>query len=443
MRLSATPYADSGDATLTASPFLPEYHDTRYARALIWTIGVALAGFVAWAANTPVYEMVSGQGMIRPEGLSQRLEHPEGGVVTRIAVAEGDIVTPGDTLVVLDDADLLSDRRKLAAQAARLEQDIARYDTLLSVDPAAVDADSSVLGADPTLVEDLAFRTAQIDVVRRERAVAEAGISTIETKASALGDEIEILVARRERYAAIETGAALSRRQVEDLDRELLKLRASLRALTGDRAVAEAEIARARAKEAELVGAYRFDAARKGGEAREALASARETIRQIDDRLSRSVLRAPIAGIVNTLEIQGTGEVVGAGEIVADIVPLGGRAFAEIEIPAERIGGIEVGDTASLKVLTYDFTRYGDIEARVERISPSSFEIEGGRQVFRAKLSFDLQGLSANDRHESDTFLPITPGMTVTANIKSERRTILSYLLKPLRVISDRAMTEQ
>ena len=446
MFFSATRASGSGEATFTASPFLPEYHDTRFARALIWTIGLALVGFLAWSANTPVYEMVSGEGMIRPEGLSQRIEHLEGGIVSRVAVAEGDVVAAGDTLLVLDDAGLRSDRRTLSVQVSRLEQDIARYDALRDIDLLKTrerDMDDLTGTLDPALFEELAFRAAQIDVIRRERSVAEARIATLQTRSDALRREIEILVARQGRYRELEMGFAFTRRDVEELDREILTLRANFETLAGERDVAEAEIARARSREAEVVGAYRFEAARKRAEAYEALTAARETIRQIDDRLSRSVLRAPVAGIVNALNVQGPGEIAGAGEILAEIVPLDGKAFAEIEIPAERIGGVRVGDAASLKVLTYDFTQYGDIDATVERISPSSFEIEGQQQVFRTKLSFDLDGFFAQDRRGSDTFLPITPGMTVVASIKSEQRTILSYLLKPLRVISDRGFTER
>ncbi len=447
---------DAGGATLTASPFLPEYHDARYARALIWTIALALAGFVAWAAVAPVHQTVSGQGVIRPEGLSQRIEHPEGGVVAHIVVAEGDRVAAGDTLLEFADRDLSSERRKLAAQVARLSRDIARYDALLELDPADLDGDDlkgspaqgterpvRTLPTDPALVEDLGFRIAQIDVVRRERAVASARIATFGGRARALEDEIAILEARHARYGRVETGYALSRHDIEELDREILKLRSALDALGGERAVAVAEIARARAQEAELIGAYRFDAARKGAEAREALTSARETIRQIDDRLSRAALVAPVDGIVNGLTVQGVGEVVGAGELLAEIVPDHARAFAEVEIPAERIGGISVGDQASLKVLTYDFTRHGDIDATVTRISPTSFELADGRHVFRVQLAFEVGGIAARDRPVGTAPLPVTPGMTVAASIQSERRTVLSYVLKPLRVISDRAFTEE
>ncbi|WOI57707.1 HlyD family type I secretion periplasmic adaptor subunit [Palleronia sp. LCG004] len=440
---STMSHAHAGHATLTSSAFLPEYHETRPARALVWTIAVALVGFIAWAAYAPVHETVTGQGMIRPEGLLQRVEHPEGGVVARIAVAEGDTVEAGDTLVVLDDSDLRADSRKLTARITRLERDIARYDALLALAPESEARDRAGAGIDPALIEELGFRAAQLDVIRQERAVAEAGIAAITARTTSLGYEIDLLAARQARYGAVENSGALTRQAVEDLDRDLVKLRANRDALSGERAVTEARIARTLAEEAELVGSYRFDAARNAGEAREELEAAQETLGQIDERLARTILTAPVAGIVNSIEVQGPGEVLGAGEIVAEIVPRDSRAVAEIEIPAERVGGIKVGDPVSLKILTYDFTRFGDIEARVERISPSSFEIDGGRQVFRTTLSFEKNGAFADRGHESDTMLPISPGMTVVANITTERRTVLSYLLKPLRIISDRALTER
>lgn len=443
----------AADSTLTASPFLAEHYDTRYARALIWTASAALIAFFFWAANTPVYEMVNGQGTIRPEGLSQRVEHLEGGIVSRSLVAEGDVVEKGEPLIELDVSDLVAEKRKQDAKITRLDRNIAHYRTLLSLDlAAAADGDPQAVrdiegaagiggGAGLALAEDIAFRRAQIGVIHRERELAETQIGTIEERKVRLGEELAIVREQHRRYLSTGDAMVIPLRELEALQREIIRLELSLDDADGERAVALKTIARTRSQEAEIIGDYRYDAAQRLADAEEQRAAAAETVAQIDDRLARSVLRAPVAGVIQELNVLGAGEVITPGEVVLSIVPSSGRAFAEIEVPADRIGGVSIGDEASLKVLTYDFTRYGDIDARVARISPSSFELEDGRSVFRVALAFETGGLVPLDGSDGE-LRPVTPGMTVVASVKSERRTVLAYLLKPLRIISDRAMTE-
>ena len=155
----------------------------------------------------------------------------------------------------------------------------------------------------------------------------------------------------------------------------------------------------------------------------------------------RSTITAPVSGYINSLSVQNIGEVISPGEVIAEIIPEDTRTFAEIEIPADVIAGVSVGQAARIKVLTYDFTRFGDISALVERISPSSFKRENGDVFFRVRLSFvDVE--SAKSANNLDLNKPISPGMTVMADIRSESRSILTFLLKPFKLVVDQAFTE-
>jgi HlyD family type I secretion membrane fusion protein len=440
---NGAPPARTAEA-LGASAYLGEYHDPRHARAAIWTCVAAIGAFFAWAALTPVYETIDGEGTVRPEGLSQRVEHLDGGIVADAFVAEGDVVDAGDPLLALDTGDLEAESRKLAARIARLDRTIARYDALLELDlsdPGIMLPAQLMLDADPALVEELAYRRAQLAVLGDERDVTRAELATLDDRERNLAAELEIVTEQRRRYAEAGTNMVVPLRQIEELDREIIRLESAIDGLAGDRAIARARLRQMRSQTAELVGSYRRDAAQSRLEAVEERAAARETAAQLDERTARSVLRAPVAGVVHGLTIQGKGEVLASGEVVMEIVPQGAVSFAEIEIPAERIGGVEIGDAASVKVLTYDFTRFGEIEARVERISPSSFLGEDGRATFRVALGFETQKLGLAGAAPAE-LKPILPGMTVMASIRSDRRSILAYLLKPLRVISDRALTE-
>jgi len=429
---------------LVASQHLSESHNGAYARALIWTVVMALGMFVYWAALTPVYEIVSGNGTIRPEGLSTRIEHREGGLVADIQVAEGDPVRAGDIIARLDDADLRAELQKLQATLDGLEQNIARYQWLLSLDLTSEDdkvTPERLASVDPAFVEDVNYRIAQIETMRAQREVARAHRGALQAQLSAANEELSILQDQLDRFTSIGSEGLIPLSRTEDIRREALRLESGIAQLEGEIAVQTATILQMRSSENELVTQYRREATLQLDVELEQRIATTQSILQMDDRLIRSVLRAPVSGIVNALSIQNVGEVVGPGEIIAEIIPENTRAFAEIEIPADRIGGVQVGRAASMKVLTYDFTRFGDIPAVVERISPSSFVKDNGDVVFRVQLSFSEDQLFSDPGNAGPEH-PISPGMTVVADIKSDRRTILSYLLKPVRVIADRAFTE-
>lgn len=429
---------------LVASQHLSEAHSGTYARVLIWTIMTTLGLFLLWASQTPVYEVVSGNGTIRPEGLSTRIEHRDGGLITEIHVTDGDTIGAGDVIARIDDADLLAERQKLTATLAGLDEKIARFDWLLKLDltmPVSFAAQQDSLSAPSALVEDVAYRIAQIETLRAQRGVVQAQRTALQNQIVSADAEAAILRGQIDRYLAAGNRNLTPLLQQEEQRRELLRLESNVAQLHGELAVQTASIQQMESSERELIAQNRREASLQLAEAREARIAILQSLSQVNDRLARSVVRAPVSGIINAVSIQNSGEVVAPGEIVAEIIPEGTQTFAEIEIPADRIGGVQVGREASIKILTYDFTRFGDITATVDRISPTSFVKDNGDAVFRVRLTLSDENVGSEVASPQSAH-PISPGMTVVADIKSERRTVLSFLLKPIRVISDRAMTE-
>ena len=432
-----------GTGALTASRLVGEERDGRHARAAIWTLCLGLVAFVAWAALTPVYEIVSGDGQIRPKGVAMRIEHLEGGRVEEVAVAEGDVVGAGDVLVRLARGDLEAERAKTRARVAALDEEIARHEALLGLDLAAgrPPPDGLLSALDPAFAEEIGYRLAQIEAIRARRAVTAARRDALAERRGKLGEELDILRAQAARYARASDPAVFTRQQVENLDREILRLERSVAEIEGEALILAASLSETTSQEAELVASYRREAALRLAARREQRLEAAQTLGQIDARLERTVMRAPSGGTVGQIAVRGPGEVVGPGEIVMEVVPTAARLYAEVEVPADRIGGVARGQEANLKVLTYDFTRFGQIAAVVEQVSPSSYPDEEGRPVFRLELSVPEAALSGGGGAGRPA-AALSPGMTVVADIRSGRRTILSYLIRPMRIVTDGAFTE-
>ncbi|ARE40532.1 HlyD family secretion protein [Rhodovulum sp. P5] len=432
------------DRTLAISPYFGERRDSQAARITIWAIAAGLTFFLVWASQTPVYEVVSGQGLVRPEGLARQVEHLEGGLVAELRIGEGEHVERGDVLAVLDMGDLKSEKHKLEALAARLETQVARFRDLVRVDLTQVGAEKIndlLQSADPSYAQEVAYRVAQIQTLDTERDIALMRMKSYDARRGKAREELAILNEQMARYEKTKGRQVVSLLTIEDTELSVIRKESEILELGTEIEAQKAAATRAETSKAELVAEYRREAAERLEAQAEELARTRESLVQINDRIARAVLRAPVTGIVKSLTISSDGEVVGPGETLIEIIPDSERVFAEIEVLADRIGGVEVGQEASIKILTHDFTRYGDVLGEVVRISPSSFTKESGETFFRVKLGFTATELHAL-KGVNGELRRIGPGMTVMADIRAGRRSVLAYLLKPLQVISSRAMTE-
>ncbi len=316
-----------------------------------------------------------------------------------------------------------------------IDDEILRHGALLDLDLAAATPDDALIASlDVATGQEILYRSAQIDAIRAERKVLVARRAALAARRETLVRELAIMRARADRYAAARNPDVFGKQQLEALDRELLQLERGIAEIDGERQVQAASIEQSRRREAELVSSYRREAVLRLTEQKEQRLQVAQTLGRLEARIEDAVMRASAPGTVGRIAVRGPGEIVGAGETIMEIVPSGARLYAEVEVPADRIGEIAPGHDAHVKILTFDFTRFGKIAAVVTKVSPTSQLNETGEPVFNLRLAMpnaDVTGGSG-----------ISPGLTVTADIRLSRRTILSYLLQPARVIADQAFTE-
>ncbi|MDJ0933318.1 HlyD family efflux transporter periplasmic adaptor subunit [Breoghania sp.] len=155
------------------------------------------------------------------------------------------------------------------------------------------------------------------------------------------------------------------------------------------------------------------------------------------DRVQRLVITAPMAGRIKGLQTQTVGGVVAPGATVMEIVPDLARPLVEVRISTRDIGHIHPGQQAKIKVQTYDYTRYGMIEGRVARISPTTFTPEEGSPYYKAYIDPDEEFVGG------DRDRPVISGMTVIADIVTGNRSLLAYILSPIRLSVDAALRER
>jgi len=168
------------------------------------------------------------------------------------------------------------------------------------------------------------------------------------------------------------------------------------------------------------------------------LASLRETLAAGSDRVTRTVLRSPVRGTVKQIYLNTIGGVVKPGESIMDIVPLDDTLLVDARIRPADVAFLHAGQHALIKVSAYDFSIYGGLEAQLEQISADTIEDKRGEFYYSIKLRTKHTSLL----YRGDE-LPIIPGMIVTVDIMTGKKSVLDYVLKPILKAKQNALRER
>lgn len=444
---AATPRPSTGQVSvdLLLSYFdntLGQTRRLRRPRGLIYAVAAVAAGLLLWTALAPVDIVVHTQGRIVPSGKQQLVQHLEGGILSKLYVREGDVVEAGQPLVAVSDLQANSSRDEKAARLVGLAARVARLEAEAS-GAARFQPPPGVSPTDPAVraeAEAFAARAAKLAQTTRvlEEQAAQRRQEGAEAAARMKGLRAELEVARAQlglvqnmvsRNAGSQSELLDARGRVERLSTQIAESEASLPRL----AAAAAELS---ARQAEAVAQFRSEARTGLSDAQVELRRQEEGIKAEDDRVRRTVLKAPVAGTVNKLATNTVGGVVKPGETLLELTPRDEAIVIETRAsPAER-GTLRVGLPTRVKVAAFDYTIHGTLQARVTEISADSLMDERGERYFRVVSTVDRDSLQRFAQ-------PLGPGMSVNADVVTGQRTVLQYLLSPIRGLSDTALRDR
>lgn len=439
---AAKPTKQAIDLAVAQSRLVPEQRDVQSAQTVIRLSGASLVVFLGWAALTPIHELTIAQGAIMPEGFVQQLQHLEGGIVEKVLVDDGAHVKAGDPILELDTIAL---RAELAKAKTRMES-LRLQSSRLAAFAEGRSADLATTTGNEDLLESQIgagqlrdnLREARAMVLRADIEARGAELKGIESKIESTNRELALVAVRALDYEKGAKAGFISKREAETVYREKIRLEGDISNLNAQYATLQARITETRARETEQRAQFASEALDDLSKITTERAEISSLVAQLEDRLERATLRAPVSGVIQSLGARGAGRVIKPGDLVAEIVPDQQTVFAQVEIPAEKIGYITPGMPAAVKVSAYDYARYGAVEGEVDRIAPSHTKTEDKRVVFIARIKLSSAFLGAKEAGR-----PVTPGMTVVADIRSGQKTALTYLLKPVYAITDRALTER
>ncbi len=426
---------------------LPEtIEPSQVSRLMLWVIvGLSITAF-AWAALAQIDEVASAPGRVIPSRQLQIVSNLEGGRVKAILVRAGATVTAGQPLLLLDGTQFTADYAKsseaydaLVARAARLEGEVAGHAPIFPADlvtraPLLVATERALWSA---RLADLSSATsveaAKLDQAQRGVSQAEVEAATRAAGATAAESEVQML-------------APLVAKGIEPRI-ELVHAETAQAQARGLAAGSALAVRRARSGVAEAQSGLRAVRERYRSQAVEALTLARAEragqgagLPAAQDKLTRTEVRAPIAGTVNRVLVATIGGSVRAGEPLVEIVPKDDSLVVEADVKPADIAFIHQGQRATVKLTAYDYSVYGSLDGVVEHVSADAIANERtGESHFTIRVRTKKANLEAQDGSP----LSIGAGMVAEVDVIGHKRSVLSYLLTPISKLRDNAFREK
>ncbi len=362
---------------------------------IIWLVGATVLLFLIWAKFAWIDEIVRAPGSVVSSSRPQIVQNLEGGILAEMLVSEGDIVETGDVLAHLH-----------ATRFVTAVDDL--QDQINAREIRRIRLEAEMAGMfDFDVPDDLAARSP--DILASERA---------------------LLNARQSDYVSRTEGAQAvmreTRRELDVLEDLLAREIVAVIEVTGARKAHSDALNRYN----EMVTTAELERASAFSETLQELAKLRQDLRIAQDQLARTVITAPMRGVVNSLGVTTIGGVIRPGEEIFQIIPLDEELFIEARVKPSDIANVIPGQEATIKLSAYDYTIYGSLPGEVQFISADTFEDENNPNLpphYRVTLRVNLLQTSARQQR-----IEIRPGMQADVELRTGEKTVLQYLTKPL-----------
>lgn len=414
--------------------------------ALLAVLLVGGAG--GWAATARLSGAVIAQGSVVVDEELKAIQHRDGGIVREIAVREGDEVEEGQILIRLEDAQTRAElsiiRSQLVENRIKRARLLAERDSLKMIEfPQDLDRSDAEIAA---LV---LGETRLFDGNRTSR---ESQKQQLELSIRQIGDEIRGLTAQRVskekeialvsdehgKMTALYEKGLVQASQISGLDRELARLDGEVGEIDAELARADARISEIRLKILATDEEARTEAQRELSLVATRLSELTDREMAVEDRLSRTDIRAPIAGVVNELTVFTIGGIVTPAEVLATLVPREARLRVEIQLAPVSIDQVAEGHPARLRFTSFNQRTTPELVGQVLHVSPATtLDPATGQHFFIAQIDV------AQTELEKLPSQRLLPGMTVEVYVQTEERTAFSYFAKPISDQFNRAFRER
>lgn len=422
---------------------MDEIESSKLSLSIILTVSLFIIGAIVWAGFTQIDEVVITSGEVIPVSKVYTIQHLEGGLIKNILVKEGEEVQEGQVLVVFDPTVPRLELQQIKARNAAIINTAQELQRLLdislkneSVPNNATQATDRFAPIQKALENSAAAESlkeapkkptnypveSQFLTFSAFKKEAEEDIAQFNTLLEILTKRLTIMLQEKDMYEKLISQGVISKKDYLELLRVITQV--------------EEEINKA--QEAHLETQY--------------------SISKLEQRLNNIEVKSPIHGVVKGLQAHAS-NIIQPGGFLMEIVPLE-NLVVEARIKSSDIGLVKIGDKVRVKVDTYDFTRFGDIEGTLVKVSATTF-LENPTNAASRQDTLGTSGTPTPSPQSSSAFYKgtvqlekayvgddpeknkLVPGMTVIADIHIGTKSLLKYLLKPVKTTVETSFREQ
>lgn len=439
--------------SLLGSPSAPDVlHGMSESDPRRWGWGLVLfgfCGFLAWAALAPLDAGVSSPGTVVVSGSRKAVQPLVGGKIVELRARDGDLVKAGAVLVRLDNTQAASQLAIVRGQwssalavAARLQAESAGRATIAfpqalldeSADPraaAAIALQTELLAARRRALEH------DLNVLREQMQGMRSQWQGLEDANRSRREQQRLLQEEIERQRELVRDGFMARNRLSEQERLLASTLAGLAEDAGDLGRMRQQVAETQARMAARVSQQRQEVDTQLAEVQRDIAAQASRLQALEFELANTEIRSPADGVVIGLSVHTVGGVVGTGVPLMEIVPANEALRVDAQIPPSLIDKVHAGLAVDILFPAFQQASTPQIPGRVLTVSADALvEPKQGAQYFKVVIEVTPEGMKRLHDHR------IRAGMPAEIFVRTGERTLLNYLIKPLRDRLTRALTE-
>lgn len=407
-------------------------------RIILWVIMALLVVAIVWAACSNIDIVAVTRGKVVVSELSRPVSSAVLAEIESVLVHDGMHVEKGQVLIRLNSHALDARMGEVTLRQKINRFHIARLTLLrehLQEHNAATTLPKTLFQEDMLLAQQLSARLAvEIENDRQEKAVLRDRMAVLKAQKKSYqtqkSQSERLLPIYREQYNALVT---LHQKQLTSRD-SMLEMQKQFTQARYDLESATAKLVEMDVSYQQAETEYRASVVAKVQQAEQDLSDKQHENRvlekqqqDLEAQIAQYTLRAPVAGVVDALMFRDAGAAVDAPQELLRIVPDNETLRAEVAVSNSDVGFLHCGQSVTVKIDTFDFTRYGWVSGRLNRISADATEDKDLGLIYKAIIDLDKNSLPVDGKT-----IMLEPGMQVTAEITTGKRTLLSYLLSPV-----------
>ena len=395
-----------------------------------------------WLKFTLVDEVIRADGVIEPEGKVQTVQSRFQSVVDTLNVVVGDRVQKGDVLLTLNDEESKAQLEENLSSISSLQAEIVRLKAEVELQVDIIwpfEAPESL-----SLTQESLFQAKRYNVIKRiellgeEAKLVEATILQADLRIDGVRRLIDLKLQEEDIYRPLVEDGAEPKIRLLTINQELQALEnqvAEQKALIEEGKI---QLVRNAKQQEEVWSNYQAESLNELATKEIELDVIKTKTEVLRERVSANELLSPVTGVVTKVMPPGSGVVVKSGEPILELVPLSSKIMIKANLPPQHINAVKVGQMARVNLTAYDFTTYGSLSGVVHSVAQNTASNESGEVFYNMWVECRSPKLS-----KSDVEPEIVPGMLVQVELTGEKRSILDYLLQPIKESGSKAFTEK